>query len=66
MKAEPNMPKLRFRSCVKAKESIKDLNQLNFDHLIMIMNFKLPELRHLEVDDQFKPLFQFKKFTIRY
>ncbi|RNA07042.1 hypothetical protein BpHYR1_001142 [Brachionus plicatilis] len=24
------------------KESIKDLNQLNFDHLIMIMNFKLP------------------------
>ncbi|RNA39625.1 hypothetical protein BpHYR1_026380 [Brachionus plicatilis] len=25
------------------EESIKDLNQLNFDHLIMIMNFKLPK-----------------------
>ncbi|RNA24541.1 hypothetical protein BpHYR1_009409 [Brachionus plicatilis] len=24
------------------EESIKNLNQLNFDHLIMIMNLKLP------------------------
>ncbi|RNA23951.1 hypothetical protein BpHYR1_016269 [Brachionus plicatilis] len=27
------------------EESIKDLNQLDFDHLIMIMNFKLPQLK---------------------
>ncbi|RNA13961.1 hypothetical protein BpHYR1_031324 [Brachionus plicatilis] len=34
---------LQYKICFAIlEESIKDLNQLNFDHLIMIMNFKLP------------------------
>ncbi|RNA24358.1 hypothetical protein BpHYR1_033425 [Brachionus plicatilis] len=33
---------LKDQKTIILEESIKDLNQLNFDHLIMIINFKLP------------------------
>ncbi|RNA27596.1 hypothetical protein BpHYR1_023854 [Brachionus plicatilis] len=48
-KERKTMAEERLKEQISLKileESIKDLNQLNFDHLIMIMNFKLPYINY--------------------